>query len=106
MDARSFDNYLLILKDDEGNDFYDLIRSIRFPENPLDVLYVAHQYSGEEWTKLSYLYYGTINLYWLILAFNNIDNPFQKYDNGKTLKIPKPEIVKDILTKLRANYLK
>jgi hypothetical protein len=104
MDVKSLDNYFFRLKDEEQNEFYDLTRSISFPKNPLDVLYTIHEYSGEEWTKISFEYYGTIHLYWLILAFNNIDNPFEKPRGKKVMiKIPKADVVKDILKKLKYN---
>jgi hypothetical protein len=103
MDSRVYDNYLRVVTDEDGSQLYDLMRSVRFPEKVLDVLYDVHIYRGEQWTKLSYMYYNTIDLYWVILAFNNIDDPFKELPDNTELKIPKPQVVKDVLSKLKSN---
>jgi hypothetical protein len=49
------------------------------------------------WTLISYKEYGTINLWWLICAINNIKNPVKLPEVGSIIKIIKPKYVKPIL---------
>ena len=38
---------------------------------------------------ISDLFYGSVKLDWLLLLFNNIDDPFQQLNIGDTILIPK-----------------
>jgi hypothetical protein len=54
----------------------------------------------DTWTGISYIYYGTISLWWLICKFNGIKNPFTDILPGRIIKIPVKKIVDDILLML------
>ncbi len=55
---------------------------------------------GDRWDIISNKVYGTPHLYWLILSFNKIDDPFSSLIVANTIKILKPELVPGILIKL------
>jgi hypothetical protein len=40
------------------------------------------------WTGISYKFYETVELWWLICKFNDIKNPFTELNTGRVLKIP------------------
>ena len=56
----------------------------------------------DRWDIISNKIYGTPYLYWLILIFNDIKDPFSSLNAGDTLNIIKPELVPGLLLKLRA----
>lgn len=49
------------------------------------------------WTGISYIHYDTINLWWLICIVNKIHNPIQIVEAGTTLRMLKPEYVRNII---------
>ena len=55
---------------------------------------------GDTWTNISYRYYNTIKLWWLICKFNNIKNPFSDLIEGKVIKIPTNELVNQIILQI------
>lgn len=57
--------------------------------------------SGDTWTNISYRFYNTIALWWLLCKFNNIVNPFTELTSGMLLKIPSDVIVTSILEMLK-----
>jgi hypothetical protein len=52
------------------------------------------------WTAISYNEYRTIELWWLIILINKIQNPLEYPKPGTILKILFPQYVRTILTKL------
>lgn len=101
MDRRNFERYLDVKEDSDGFRYYDLNKSPYFPEETIEALSQRYVYRGEPWTQLSYNAYGTMHLYWLILAFNNIENPFEKVESGTELRIPRNDVVRSIIDKIR-----
>lgn len=57
---------------------------------------------GDSWTNISYKFYGTIKLWWIICKFNDIKNPFEELLPGSFLKIPNENLVKIVLTNIRS----
>jgi len=55
----------------------------------------------DRWDVISNKIYGTPYLYWLILTFNEIKDPFNSLISGNTLKLIKNELVPGILLKLQ-----
>lgn len=52
------------------------------------------------WTIISYIHYDTINLWWLICIFNEIQNPIRFVETGTVLKIFKPAYVRRIIDQI------
>ena len=64
--------------------------------------YTEHIWTEDDhWTLLSYKYYGTIELYYMILKFNEISNPFETIPVGTRLKIPTRDAVDMVLDGLK-----
>jgi len=58
---------------------------------------------NDSWTSISYRFYDTIELWWLICKFNGVKNPFYELTAGTVLKIPNDEI-KDIVLNTISSY--
>jgi hypothetical protein len=57
---------------------------------------------NDSWTSISYRFYNTIELWWLICKFNNVKNPFKELEAGTILKIPNDEIKDIVLNTINA----
>ena len=57
----------------------------------------------DSWSSISYRFYRTYKLWWLICKFNNVRNPFEELTVGKLLKIPSEELVDIILETINKN---
>lgn len=57
---------------------------------------------GDTWTGISFKFYNTIKLWWLICKINNIKNPFTELTEGKRIKILEQSIVNDILNSIKS----
>jgi hypothetical protein len=94
-----FDSYT----DEEGYSFYDLNNNLIIEGDVDPVLYDVIFYNeGTSFYELSYKFYGTVQLWWIILLANNIVNPFEDVKNGDKLKILKKEVVSQILSNINS----
>ena len=60
--------------------------------------YSEHQVdSSDWWDSISYEYYETDNLWWMIAMTNYVVNPFEGLEEGTSLKILKPDYVYKLL---------
>ena len=57
----------------------------------------------DSWTNISYKFYNTYKLWWLICKMNNVKNPFYELIPGKEIKIPSKEMVDAILAVIKSN---
>ena len=57
----------------------------------------------DSWSSISYKFYKTYKLWWLICKFNNIKNPFYELTPGKEIKIPSKEMADEILAIMKSN---
>lgn len=97
----NIENLYSIILDDTDGYYYNLSNTLSFPDVPYDETYDLYFPTGSEsWTVISYRFYGTIKLWWLIASFNNIINPIDFPDSTTKLKIPKIEVVRYILDKI------
>ena len=64
--------------------------------------YVTYEIcTGDSWTNISYKFYATIELWWLICKFNNIKDPLKMPVPGEYIKIPGDEIKESVLAMLQ-----
>ena len=83
------------------NSYYNLCKGIRFDNiSKIDEskynTYVIQE--NDAWTTISFKFYQTVELWWLICKFNNIKNPFTELEPGKPILIPKDEIKDAVLS--------
>jgi hypothetical protein len=96
-----YENFFNIYEDSDKTKFYNLLRSINvFPaENSFveDEYYVQ---PNDTWINISYKYYNTIHLWWLVCEYNRITNPLDMPKLGTKLKLLKSEYVWTIISEL------
>lgn len=58
---------------------------------------------GNSWTTISYHYFSTIDLWWLIYACNRdlVDNPVVMPPGGTKIRIPTTQLVQLIFTSIK-----
>jgi hypothetical protein len=101
LDVESYENIFNVYQDDNGMYYYNLLQTISFPSNlPLSLFTSYVVKYGDSWPFISYKNFNTPNLWWLILLANNIQNPLEPLVNGTVLKIPKTEVVKEVLAQI------
>ena len=52
---------------------------------------------NDTYTKISFAFYGTIDLWWLVCKVNGIVNPFDTLNTGTVLRVLKREYVNGIV---------
>lgn len=86
--------------------FYNILNSVYIPADvPTAYYYTITINRILPWTAISYNEYRTMNLWWLICAFNQIQDPVKYPVPGTQLKILRPEFVKTVLDNIRAQLV-
>jgi hypothetical protein len=98
LDKYNFANLFNVVNKGEKS-YFNLYKNVTFDISDLDPeLFENYQVmENDSWTNISYKFYGTIKLWWLICKFNNIKNPFTELTPGKILKIPVNELMENVL---------
>ena len=97
----SYENFFNIYTDDNGTNFYNLLRNITvLPANNSGAEDIWQVETDETWLLISYRYYGTMQLWWLVCAYNGITNPTKNPTPGSTIKLLKSEFVWPVITAL------
>lgn len=97
-----FENFLNVYKDDDDFNFYNLLKGINLvPANNTEVEDVYYVNSNDTWPLISYKYYNTMDLWWLVCAYNQITNPVVMPEPGTQLKLLKSAYVSTILSELK-----
>ena len=80
--------------------FYNLLNTVNFKAESMSpsIYEIYTVVDGDSYNFISYKYYGTINLWWLICSFNGIQNPTKLPEAGTYLRILNREYVVNILT--------
>lgn len=103
LDMYNFANLFNVVELGE-NSYFNINKTINFknvdyiPESLYSIYEIKY---GDSWTNISYKFYGTIKLWWLICKFNDVKDPFEELLQGSFLKIPDDDLVKTILTNIR-----
>tara|TARA_E500000318_G_C3569248_1_gene217100 strand:- start:4740 stop:5111 length:372 start_codon:yes stop_codon:yes gene_type:complete len=78
--------------------FYNILKKINFPDNIDSRSYNEVIVSSSvPYTTLSFKYYDTQDLWWLICMVNNIKNPITNIKAGTKLKILSVDAVNQVL---------
>lgn len=73
--------------DDEGYSYLESMNDISFPERSDDSYHLVTAKDSNRLDLVSYQYYGTPLLYWVIAIASGIDDPLN-VPEGTTLRIP------------------
>lgn len=98
----NLENIFNVYQDENGVYYYNLLQTIVFPKDLPSNLYENYNIATKEsWPLISFKTLGNVNLWWIILLANQIDNPTSFPVPGTTIKIPKVEVVKEVLLQMR-----
>lgn len=101
LELYNFENIFKLYKDGEHY-FYNILKTINFPEKLDNSYYEKYRVkSSMPLTALSFKFYNTTKLWWLIVLCNNINNPVQFITPGTTLKIIIPQFVPMIMDAIK-----
>ena len=98
-----YENFLNIYNDKKSDmKFYNLLRNINVFSSENSAIEDSYtiQYK-DSWAYISHKIYGTIELWWLICAYNQIENPLNVLEAGSKIKILKPEYVYPVLSEIK-----
>ena len=99
-----FANLFNVYSGSDGKRFFNINRTLYVAggDDMMPSIYNIYtvQY-GDTWTNISYHYYGTIELWWIICKFNDIVNPVTLPMEGTKLKIPTKDVVESIVETMK-----
>jgi hypothetical protein len=96
-----YENFLNIYTDNNDVRFYNLLRSINvFPANDSTVEDDYEVKLNDTWLLISYRYYGTMYLWWLVCEYNRIENPTKIPVHGTKIKLLKKDYVWAVISAL------
>lgn len=90
-----------ILEDDDGDKFMNIFRSFSLNNSVLSdaSAFDTYEVSNDDWWEnISYKYYGTVNLWWVIALFNEVVNPFEELEVGTNISILREDYLYVLLT--------
>jgi len=83
-----------------GAYYYNINRAVTIPDNINKNTYYTATVNGRSpWTTISYKAYGTMELWWLIVILNKIQNPLTPPSG--MIKILKPEYIRPVLSEIQ-----
>jgi nucleoid-associated protein YgaU len=96
--TENYENIFNVYTDENNRYFYNLLQSVSLPQNLPAGYYSTYniQY-GDTWPLISYKNYKTPNLWWIILAANNINNPTALPVPGSQISILNNKVAQIIL---------
>lgn len=97
-----YENFFNLYQDSDQNYFYNLLRNINiFSANDqlLEDEYTILE--SDTWAYISYKQYGTIDLWWLVVCYNQIQNPVIMPVVGTKIILLKTRYVTDIINALK-----
>lgn len=101
LDTTRLENIFNIYEDTTGTYYYNLLNTVHISDNLLPTSYTLHTpQKGESYTGISYKYYNTINLWWLICAASNINDPTKPPYTYPSIRVLNKDLVVALLTKI------
>ena len=96
-----YENFFNIYTDENDFKFYNLLKSINiFPSENSEAEDIYYTTFNDTWHLISYKYYNTMDLWWLVCAYNQIQNPIKMPEVGTEIKLLKSNFVSFIISEL------
>ena len=97
----NYENYFNIYESDDGLRFFNILKNLSiFPANNSDIEEEYIITAQDTYYSISYHYYNTLNLWWLICLYNQVSNPLLPLKPENKLKLLKSEYVGLVLSEL------
>jgi hypothetical protein len=97
-----FENFFNVYNDSNGYNFYNILKSINiisFDDKDIEDEYIVK--NNDTWYYISYKYYNTMDLWWLVCEYNQIKNPTKIPEVGTKLKLLKSQYVYPVILELK-----
>jgi hypothetical protein len=98
----SFENFFNVYQDNKTDlIYYNILKNINII--PSNVTEIEDEYivqTNDTWVYISYKYYNTMDLWWLVCVYNQIQNPTILPEVGEKLKLLKSNYVYSIISEL------
>ena len=94
-----------ILKDWDETKFLNIWRAYDLNTEGLErmSMFIHHKVDDNDWwDSISKTYYGSENLWWVIALFNEVNNPFEELEAGKTINILKENYLYTLMKEIRS----
>lgn len=88
----------------DGNLYFNINRTVvvKGGDNPLAGVYNQYMVNeGDQWTTISFKFYNTIELWWVICKFNSIHDPTIDPIPGEIIKIPTENVLMTIVNGIK-----
>lgn len=94
----SLENLFDVNKDENGYYYFNLLKTVNFPDDLSEEVFDWYKVKpNQPLTIISYEFYNTIKLWWVIAGANNIFNISKPLEPGTLIKIIKPQYISEIL---------
>ena len=82
--------------------YYNILNRVDFPNNISPTTYTRYNTKpNETWTLISFKFYNRIDLWWIIAAYNRIDDTFTPLPPGTSLMVPTPSMIRTIIDDIK-----
>lgn len=105
LDKYDFANLFNVVNKGEKS-YFNLCKNIYFDNVQYlssDMVEIYTIVNDDSWSSISYKFYKTYKLWWLICKVNDVKNPFYELIPGREIKIPSKEMVETILSVIKSN---
>ena len=89
-----------LLKDTDNTKYLNIWRSFELNDEVTDetVFYLSYEVADDDWwDNISYYYYETPFLWWVIALMNDVQNPFEELEVGSNIKILREEYLYQLI---------
>ena len=102
LESFRYENIFNVYQNNTNQYYYNILAKVNFPNNIEEAYYDTFIVNTDyqPWTNISYQIYGTILLWWLVCAVNNIQNPVFFPKAGTTLKFLKPAYARSVISQI------
>ncbi len=102
LNKNSYANIFEVVNKGE-NSYFNLCKGVSFKnldylDSSLFSSYMIQE--NDSWTNISYKFFHTVELWWLICKFNEVKNPFKELTPGTIIRIPSDDIKDTILNSI------
>lgn len=99
---QNYENIFSVYTDEDNYYYYNLLRVINFPQD-LDTSYYSTYttITNDTWPTISWKFYKTVKLWWVICSVNQIINPIDQPVAGTSLKILNLNVVRNLLNTIK-----
>jgi len=96
-----YENIFKVYKTPDNQYWYNILKKVTISDTLDDNLFYSVIVTQQTpWTNISYRAYQTIELWWLIMLVNKLNNPLVIPANS-TVKILRPEYVRAVISQIK-----